>query len=165
MAATTTATKATLRKDPVRRHVDGSKGAARLRQQDPDRVYVYAYRADPLTGESYYRDRGYRVECWPKDNETDKVRPWNGDAKPGEPIEQRGHVLMSISKEAYADLVQNGSEDCGGQVWCDEVERKIIDKDQGGYGLEDGLRGISRKFRGTMYVENETSALTPMGGF
>ena len=173
MAATTATTKsataAPLRKDPVRRHVDGSKGAMRLRNQDPSRVYVYAYRADQLTGEQYYADMGYQLEVWPGQSETDKVRPWGGQGIAGEPIEQRGHVLMSISKELHTQITQEGTDDCGGQAWVDAVEAKIVDRRAGGYGLDDGLRGISRKYNGDIFVENETShAASPAtmpGGF
>lgn len=142
-----------LRKDPVRRHVDGAKGASMLIGEDPNKFYVFAYRADQTTGEQYYLDRGYTHCIMPKEGESG-VRPSRGrSTKPGEPIEWMGHVLMCIDRAKRMEIEQHGDEECGGQDWIDQVEERIVDKSLGGL---DGLRGLQ-----TRYAYVKENSITP----
>lgn len=159
MTATATSTKIPtkiLRKDPAPRHVDGMKGRANLIGADPDKHYVYAYKAHS-SGQPYYESLGYEIECMPLEG-GDGVRPRRGcNSKPGEPIEESGHVLMSISREKHQEIFQHGNEDSGGQDWVDATEKKIVNREHGA-GF-DGLRGMQTKY--AYIAENSITPAMP----
>ena len=151
MSASRTPTK--LRKDPVRRHVDGAKGAAMLVGEDPNKFYVFAYRADQSSGEQYYLDKGYDYCIMPKEGEPG-VRPSRGrSTKPGEPIEWMGHVLMCIDRVKRDEIDRTGGDDALGQDGIDAIEERIVDKSLGGL---DGLRGLQ-----TRYAFVKENGITP----
>lgn len=149
MAAVTGA-KPKLRQDPANRLVDGARGRAKLVGKDPDKHYVFANRSHP-SGEQYYTELGYEVVRSPMGDEPG-VRLWNGrTSKPGEPIEQSGHVLMCLPMDQYRELVAKGDGDSVGQDGIDFTEQRIVNRER---HTVDGLRGIGNYIR---ISENSTT--------
>jgi hypothetical protein len=144
------------RKDPVKRPVDGIRGRDVLVNADPGKHYVFAHRSNAF-GEEYYASIGYELVLQ-SDTGGDGVRLRTGvNSKPGEPIEQFGHVLMSIDKALWMEMCLNGNEDHSGQAGVDAIEERIVDKTLGGM---DGLRGLQTKF--ARVVDNQISTAAPM---
>lgn len=111
------------RKDPKPRHIDGGANWTKLRDQDETRRYVLAYEGDTETGAEYYRDLGYVEEI-----ATEKgVRFGAGrvTAKAGQPLRMKGHILMSIAREEYDDIVENGEDGQTGQSLADATEERF----------------------------------------
>lgn len=151
MASAASTVKMKPRHDPANRLVDGQRGRDKLIGRDPDKHYVMANRAHP-SGEENYRVLGYEVVCSPRGDEPG-VRLFNGlTSKPGEPIEQSGHVLMSCSMERYREIMQSGHEECGGQDEIDRFEQKVVNKDN---HTVDGLRGFGKYIRITDQTTGE----------
>lgn len=125
--------------------------AGQFKGLDPNRHYVAVYKAAIEGGIGEYEDMGYIVETarpdGPRSISQRKERGMN------EPIEYRGHVLMSIALE------EKQAMEAGAQAEADAVERRIIRRD----GMKDLMRGISgvrgRSGNPTLGVENETEAL------
>lgn len=145
------------RRDPKRRHVDGASPWSRLQHRNPKKHYVFASLTNQETGQAYYEQLGYEIERMP-DKGTPGVQPWAGcTSKPGEPIEVRGHVLMSISTDKRREIDLYGADGDGGQALVDAIEERIIDREAGGV---DGLRGMRTRY---MDVTNETGPAELVG--
>lgn len=137
------ASKVKPRKDPKPRHLDGSAIWARLKNADPDRHYVYVNKGDP-DAMAHYDAAGYEVVTL----EPGGVCPAGGKTvRNGEPIEMRGLVLMSVSKERQAQIELEGADGNAGQAEADRIEQLIVDR----RGF-DPLRGMHSRF---MSVSNE----------
>lgn len=139
------------RRDPRPRRVDAMEKAGQFKQLDPKRHYVAVYKAAEENGIGEYEERGYVVELV----RADGPRSITGTKTRGEgqPVEYRGHVLMSIEREELA------AQEAQGQAEADALERRIIRRD----GMVDHMRGIHglRGRDGTPVVslENDTKAL------
>lgn len=143
-----------VRKDPAKRHTDGQRGRSFLLGADPDRKYVFASRAE-ASGEQYYLSLGYEHVMQPKADDRTSVRLKRGtNSKPGEPIEESGHVLMSIDAATAHEYFQHGDEECGGQDWVDALEKRIVDPE----GEFDGMRGLSD----SRYAPILSNKITPL---
>lgn len=111
------------RKDPTPRHIDGGANWTKLRDPDETRRYVLAYEGDTETGAEYYRDLGYVEEV-----ATEKgVRFGAGrvTAKTGQPLRMKGHILMSIARKEYDDIIAHGEDGNTGQSLADETEERF----------------------------------------
>lgn len=128
------------RTDPKPRHVIGAK-EPRLAGARPDRRYVFVHKVGS-GGVDEYEEAGFVVERHGKEGEGPRI-PNGRKGKPGEPIEFKGHVLMSIAiadaKAAYAE----------GQREADETEKQIIKQRRG----VDQLRGIRAVRDGDLMLE------------
>jgi hypothetical protein len=139
MAATVT--QKTGRADPKRRRRDGASTQFGLRNQDPDRKYVWVYKNSAEQGVEYYEAIGWDTERLSAG--TGALRPAVGKTvQEGQLIEQGGYILMSISKEDHEDLNQFGAEGSTGQDLFDKLEAKIINP-KGGM---DPARGMSSRY-------------------
>lgn len=144
------AKKSVPRKDPRGRTHDGANTGVKLINRNPDRVYVGAAQGTGAVDE--YLGRGYEIERY----EEGGVRFSVKTAKPGDAIEYKGHVLMSISKEARDYIDQYGEDGESGWAEADKVEAKIIDKRGAQRDLMRGLHG------GYVGVEHDVGALEPV---
>jgi hypothetical protein len=108
------------RKDPERRFHDVTAPYNRLKNRDPDRHYVYVHKACNELNPEYYESLGYEVEL----SREGGPKPTFGGASMlnGSTIEHRGHVLMSISKEAKAELDRVGPNGNTGYDLYDRLE-------------------------------------------
>ena len=137
MAATVT----TGRADPKRRRRDGASDRWGLKNQDPERKYVWVYKNTEEQGIEYYEGLGYELER--SQPGASGLRCNAGrTVKDGQLLENGGYVLMSIHKEDYEDIVKFGPEGKTGQDWWDKMEAKIINP-KGGM---DPARGMSSRY-------------------
>ncbi|MDX2253285.1 MAG: hypothetical protein NW202_13450 [Nitrospira sp.] len=122
---------------PRPRRYEGAYDGAKVRNADPTRHYVLVY--TPQVDE--YAENDYMIELV---REGGPMVGAGVTAKAGEPVQYRGHILMSISKESLRDQVINGSLDghAFGQKWADAMEERILQKDGG----NDPLRGIGGSY-------------------
>jgi len=155
-AAARAGAKAPVRRDPRRRHTDGSSPWTRLDNRRPDRVYCWVNQGASDFGVDYYESLGYEIERQSKDG----VRPQGGRTtrKDDEPITYRGNVLMSCDKARRDEIELEGPDGNSGQLDADHIENLMVDRSKG----RDLLRGIGirgadgRPWAG---VQNETTAL------
>lgn len=136
------------RRDPPPRAVDRSLQQGAIRNADPEKHYVWAYKVG-VGGVGYYENLGYDVEIRrPGGPYCVSVRKGGGEAQP---IEWQDNVLMSIDKTVLAeDYAAQQSE-------VDAMERRILSPG----GVVDGLRGIpgtrSRDNSAAISMVNETT--------
>lgn len=136
-----------VRKDPKGRPTDGNQGRARFRGQDPNRHYVLVNAAAEDFGVGYYQDMGYEVELV-RDDGPKAVHVGIRKAENGAAIMERGHVLMSCTKERQAEIEQFGPDGESGQNEVDAMERRMKLK-----GGNDPLRGMqTRGVSGSPFV-------------
>lgn len=129
------------RSDPRPRPHDGAASWTRLRNQDPSKHYVYVSLGDP-DALAQYEYLGYERELL----DADGVQPAVGKTcKPGDVIEMRGHVLMSISREDRARIDQEGPDGQTGWALADRIENAILDK-RG--AIKDTMRGLHGRYVG-----------------
>lgn len=155
MARTATAQSksAPKRTDPRRlRPVDGTSPWAVLINQDPTKKYVLANKADQFQGAAYYEAIGYDVELVQEGK--DALRFLAGrNGRVGEPLENFGHVVMSIDLERWNEIEKYGIAGGRGQDGADKIERRIVDHES---GIDDPLRGLGAGYLG---IANETRRL------
>lgn len=115
------------RKDPTYRYADGAQYGTQIRNPHPDYRYVLVNQSTTNGNFSvdFYEEMGYEAVKQPhpddQDSERLKVRV---AAKPGEPIEYRGAVLMRIKKEAFEQLkLHGGLSGVGTRHWDRLMER------------------------------------------
>jgi len=143
------------RKDPPPRPVDRSLQKGAIKNADPSKHYVWAYKVGD-GGVAHYENLGYDVEVKrPGGVQCVSVRRTGGE---GEPIEWNSNVLMSIDKSALAE------QEAEAQREVDLLERRILSPG----GVVDGLRGISgtraRDNSAAISMVNETSENTTVLG-
>lgn len=123
------------RSDPRPRHHDGAANWTRLQDQDSEKHYVYVSLGD-IDALAEYPAIGYEREVLTEGG----VKPSKGaTCKMGEPIEMRGHVLMSISMEEKRRIDQEGPDGNSGWAYADRIDERILDK-RG--AVRDTLRGL-----------------------
>ena len=120
-----------MRKDPPQRPVDRSLQQGAIKNADPSKHYVWAYKVG-LGGVGYYENLGYDVEV-KRPGGVHCVSLRKGQVGEGQPIEWQDNVLMSIDKAVLA------KQEALAQADVDELERRILSPG----GVVDGLRGIS----------------------
>jgi hypothetical protein len=138
------------RLDPAPRPIDGGIPYFNVLNKDPGREYVWVYKAAQEFGVEHYSYQGYRIERYtdaegprpamaPVDLETGLPIKPNGTV-----IESRGNVLMSISKEQYEEIYQNGPDGVSGQRAADAQQRRMLDPSK---QMKDAFRGINPRSR------------------
>jgi hypothetical protein len=112
-----------VRKDPKSKPVNSGSPYFDLVNQDPEKKYVWVYKAAAEMGVDYYRDAmGYEPVQFVKGG----VKPRVGKIlEPGQYIEAMGHILMFISHERAVEIEENGVDGQGGQAHADLVEQKM----------------------------------------
>ncbi len=149
--------KAPVRHDPKPRRTDGVGPGSKLTGADPDRAYVFVNRYQGgVYDTSYFESLGgwaveeglceegerYRIE---KYQEGGLRLALGKTVRPGEPLEYRGMVLMSCSKQFKELLEQRGPEGDSGQEDADRVEEIINRRGR----VADSLSGIGSTNRRT----------------
>ncbi len=134
--------KAPVRRDPRHpRHIDGTAPWMQLLNKDPGRVYKAINKNDQMYGVAYYEMIGYvihKVEAGPK-----ALRFAAGKTgRPGDDLENFGHVIMSVTQERADEIEQFGVTGDGGQEEANLVEQRIVNK-RGGYDPLRGLHGVA----------------------
>jgi hypothetical protein len=125
-----------------------------LENEDPNRKYLLANRNDERTM-MVYRYMGFVPEEYQPGGLRFKGGP---TVKEGEELSYRGHVLMSISKEKWAEIQEVGYDGSSGWRMADEIEEKILDRHAG----MDAIRGIGvrgQTGKPLLGVLNETEEL------
>jgi hypothetical protein len=131
--------------------VDRSLQQGQIRNGDPEKHYVWAYKVG-LGGVGYYENLGYDIEVKrPGGPYCTSLRRSVGD---GSPIEWQDNLLMSIDKTELA------AQEAIAQLEVDQMERRILSPSS----VVDGLRGIQgtrgRANNAAIALENETSGNT-----
>lgn len=143
-----------LRSDPKPRHIDGSANWLKLENKDPDRKYVFCNRLDLDGGLNYYLSLGAIVETMQKGG----VKLKSGrTVKDGEDLENAGQVLVSFTKERWAEIQEHGPDGISGQALLDEVEDRMLERTG-----SDHLRGIGTR-PSWMQFNNEITPLQVEG--
>lgn len=143
------------RKDPRNRHLDGSATAwTQVINRDPNRHYVLvSVGADE--GPDWYESIGYQVDVYGGEKGL-KLKGGKVNKTVGEPIEVRGHLLMSCSMERKEEIDRYGADGDSGQEHADEIERRLsLNKSRG----RDALRGLG--VRGEDYLSFESDISAP----
>lgn len=140
---------ASARRDPPPRRIERRQDSA-IKNADPEKKYVWVYKASQFGGIGYYENMGYEVEMQrdggPMSVSARKAR------HEGQPVEFGDAVLMSIDK-AIAE-----EDEAAGQLEIDEMERRII-APGGGVDSLRGVHGVrGRDGNATLFFENKTSA-------
>lgn len=145
-----------VRKDPAPRPVDRSLQQGAIKNADPSKHYVWAYKVG-LGGIGYYENLGYDVE-YKRPGGVHCVSLRKGLEGEGKPIEWQDNILMSIDKSVLAE------QEAAAQLEVDALERRILSPG----GIVDGLRGISgtraRDNSAAISMVNETSENTTLLG-
>lgn len=138
------------RLDPAPRPIDGGIPYFNVVNKDPSREYVWVYKAASEYGVEHYSYQGYRLERY-TDAEGPRPAMVQIDLETGEPkkpngqvIESRGNVLMSIAKEQWNEIYQNGSDGVSGQKAADLQQRRMLDPNK---QIKDAFRGINARSR------------------
>lgn len=135
--------------DPAPRPVDGALPYFNVVKKDPDREYVWVYKAAQDYGVDHYHGIGYRIERYTEtgprpamvqiDIETGLPKKEDGSV-----IESRGNVLMSIDKARYNEIYQNGVDGMSGQKAADLQAKRMLDHTK---HERDSMRGINPRSR------------------
>lgn len=146
--------------DPTPRPIDGGIPFFNLKNKDPDRSYIWVYKAAPGAdfGVEHYIYLGYELEMY-RTGGPAPVISLAYDKEPEGVIEMRGHVLMSCSKERADDIYQNGIDGVSGQRVADERDARMLDKSK---YIKDAMRGINPRTRNGdrgFYAEGDDGAL------
>ncbi len=117
-----------IRKDPTLKPINSGSPYFDLVNQDPTKKYTWVYKAAPEMGVDYYRDAmGYEPVQFVKGG----VKPRVGKLlEHGQYIEAMGHILMCCSQERATEIQENGIDGQSGQVYADQVERKMRNSDK-----------------------------------
>jgi hypothetical protein len=121
------------RRDPPRRHVDGTAPWAALKEKSTGQKlragrdrdgnhYVLVYENDP-DAKAHYDFAGYVPCFW---GQSDVVPLGGRTGKDGEPIVVRGHLLVRCTAERFMEIVEYGADGSGGKARCDELHNKIF---------------------------------------
>lgn len=149
------------RRDPVRRHVDGTSPWNRIVNRDKNLHYVWVHKGSQEFGVDYYAMLGYE----PVRAGVDAARPAGGmvTQRAGELVEMRGHVLMACPVEKRDEIERVGLDGQSGQEEVDRIEALIIKK-RGGMDPLRGIRVQGRDGDPIMTFVNETSGPIPEFG-
>lgn len=141
--------KSQARIDPAPRPIDGALPYFNVANKDPGREYVWVYKAAQDFGVDHYHGLGYRLEKYSEtgprpalvqiDIETGLPKKENGSV-----IESRGNVLMSVDRERYQEIYQNGVDGMSGQRAADVQQKRMIDTRK---AIKDSMRGINPRSR------------------
>lgn len=126
------------RRDPAHKPVDYSTSYDAITNADPNRKYTAVDPNNNLHGATYFESLGYRVEIYEEGGPRFKryARPVVGQPVPG-PF---GTVLMSVDRETYDWIKENGPTGKTGQKLSDRREAQILNARKGG---KDPFRGLA----------------------
>ena len=117
------AKKTSVRKDPAPRPINSGSPYFELSNADPERRYVWVFKAAAEMGVDYYEGLGYEPVQYTPGGVKSRV----GKAlKPGDYVESRGHVLMQTTKERAQEIYEFGEDGVSGQRAADEIERRMF---------------------------------------
>jgi hypothetical protein len=140
------AQKKSVRIDPPQRPIDGAIPYFNVKDKDPDREYVWVYKAAGSDfNVEHYEYLGWEIETYraggprPAMMLAGKAEKLNGQV-----IESRGNVLMSIAKERHQEIVETGDDGVSGQKSADVFERRLLDPNK---HIKDAMRGINPRLR------------------
>jgi hypothetical protein len=138
--------KASARRDPPPSALSYDDDCGQLKNADPNKHYVWAYKVGNQVGA--YENRGYDIELNRPDGPRAAVQ--RKDKKIDAPVEWNDCILMSVDLAIHEEIV------AAGQRKVDAIERRLIDQE----GAPDESRGIGRNRYGRPIVEmvNETGA-------
>ena len=141
--------KSPARIDPAPRPIDGALPYFNVANKEPDREYVWVYKATQDYGVDHYHGLGYRIERYrdggPRPGLVQiDIETGNPKKEDGSVIESRGNVLMSIEKARYQEIYQSGADGVSGQKAADILERRMVDYSK---HEKDSMRGINNRSR------------------
>jgi len=111
-----------VRKDPVGRRVHGTSPVyTKLKNPDPRRYYVNVNTGDP-DAMAEYKVMGYTPEVKTPDG-VDYAA--GGCSRPGEPLQQRGSMLMSIDRAEHEKILRYGPDGQSGLELADQFEERL----------------------------------------
>ena len=141
------AAKTPVRRDPDRRRTQAGHDPTVLENRDASKKYKWVH---PDDGTAIFGIRGHEQRGWVIEMSVQGgVIPQRGAcSKVGQPVEMDGYVLMSIPKEEFERIEQEGVHGQTGQRYLDEVEELI--SAQGGINMPRASRQYFK-------LENETS--------
>ncbi len=126
-----------VRKDAKTRSIPTINNSG-LVNRDPGKYYVAANRSTGAVEE--YEYMGYAIEYF---SETGVKFAAGKTVKVGEPLEYRGHVLMSILSEEREHIERFGIDGESGTHEADALEERIVDK----AGVQNDLmRGMRSRY-------------------
>ncbi len=143
----------TVRKDPSPRPVSGGSPYFELTNPDPERRYVWVYKAAQEHGVDYYEGIGYE----PVTYRAGGVKPRLGKVKEnGVIIESRGHILMQATAERAKEIYEFGDDGQSGQAAADAIERRMFQTKKS--VAELNRRAEQRSKEGNRYFSFEAEA-------
>ena len=101
---------------------------------NPERKYKLVDKAASMNGVSQHEQRGWEIVLQAKD--APQLQVGTG-ARAGEPVELDGHILMSLPKEEWQRVEEEGQYGERGQALLDEIDAQITDPHG---GADTGLR-------------------------
>jgi hypothetical protein len=111
------------RKDPAPRPINAGSPYFELTNPDPERRYVWVYKAAVEHGVDYYEGLGYETVQYRDGG----VKGRLGKAlKPGQLVESRGHVLMQTTAERAREIYEFGDDGQSGQNAADLIEKRMF---------------------------------------
>jgi hypothetical protein len=117
------AKKTSTRKDPSPRPINAGSPYFELTNPEPERRYVWVYKAAQEHGVDYYEGLGYEVVQYREGGVKNRL----GKAlKPGAYVESRGHVLMQTTAERAKEIYEFGDDGQSGQAGADAIERRMF---------------------------------------
>ncbi len=143
----------TVRKDPSPRPISSGSPYFELTNPDPERRYVWVYKAATEHGVDYYEGIGYE----PVQYRAGGVKPRIGKAKEnGAIIESRGHILMQTTADRAKEIYEFGDDGRSGQAAADEIERRMFQTKKA--VAELARRAEMRSREGNQYFSFEAEA-------
>lgn len=124
------------RKDPKRRHVDGTLSWAKILHKKSDHEYALISKTPNQWATAMAK--GY-VPCRQGDGEE---FAGGMTAEHGQIMEMQGLVLCRIPKQRWLEIQQYGENGDTGQALADEMEARIINKRSGELDPIRGLGGF-----------------------
>lgn len=140
------------RNDPAPRHIDGSVGWTKVKNEDPNKKYCWVFMGNSDQGVDYYSNLGWTPVKREKGNAS-SAKGITG--KTGDVQVMMGHMLMSIPKDVHQEIYDYGEDGSTGQALADRREDMMIDAKN----ANDDFRGLSGSARGLRFGQNGTTAL------
>ena len=159
------------RLDPAPRPIDGQLPYFNVQNKDPDREYVWVYKAASDFVIEHYAYQGYVMEQH-REGGPCPAMSLSIDDKTGKPIdrngmviESRGNVLMSVSKERHQEIYLHGSDGVSGQLAADAQAKRMLDPSK---HERDSMRGINPRTKNgdvAFYAESDKGSIAsiPVG--
>ncbi len=156
------AKKTAVRKDPSPRPINSGSPYFELTNPDPERRYVWVYKAAEEHGVEYYEGIGYEQVQYREGGVKSRI---GKTLKVGQVVESRGHVLMQTTVERAKEIYEFGDDGQSGQNAADRIEKRMFQTKK---AIADLSRRIElRSKEGGQYfsfeAENGSIAVIPNG--